>query len=1166
MTSVIHAAFAVAGWAFLWRGLERSTFVGHAPDPEVASAFALAVLVASALGSVAAAVAGRTAWSPLRAFLADAVSFAAAAWAFAVISLGPWSRDLGGVVAIAIVVVRVAPGALAVVSGRAPAWLAVVVAFGGYAAAAAWLPVASLPFGDQIHYLLFADQLARGSLAVGIDADAFTRLLGIPPSPDDVATHVANTDLGPRPIQGYALPLLILPGWAVAGRVGAGLVMALAGAWTSWQILLILRDLMPARPRVAGWTWLIASACAPLSLLATHVYPNVVGAALIATAYRAGWTAPVRRPALAAATLALTVFLTPRDAVPLLVLLPFLLRDPATRLRAAVATALVALVAVVMNAALYGVPVPYAGYAFGTAQAQEVTRSASITLQVWVTLQAILFDRTFGLAGSAPWVFAGLVGLIPALRADRGRLLPAALAVGISVLALAFFRLWEGGYAPPARYFVDVLPLWTPFVAYGLVAARGPLTRAVVGVLVGLSVITSLILNAVPSLALNSAFDDKIRDAMGRVLGVDPLAWLPSFQPVVPDWYVVAYLSLVPALAAAAWLLWSGTRRAMPRVALDPLTMFLGANAVLIAWTTIASLQPWVGAVDDPVPVSLVRRWLPLALAFATAGTAVLARALGAEDRRRAFARHYALYLVPLALMLAMHFGGAGLVNGQLGAMYLLVAVGYALNALVALRSALDRLSDRAAALHLAGIALVAMLVLLPYHRAVMPTASDEPHYLLVTQSLLYDRDLDVRNDYALERYRAFYLDRLPDMHAVEVGSAVYSIRDLGLPILAVAPYAAGGRLGVLALMCLVGAALVAQLYLLLRDLRFTPRVAFLATATTALAHPVLTYTTQVYPELLTALVFVAAARAIRAGERASVRALVAASALAGSLPWLSTRAWPIVAGVGLVIAFAAVRPWTRDRDLRALATRLVAAGVPFATLVLALAFLNWRTFGLFLPSAGYFLIREQQPVLTYAPWIGAPGLVFDRVFGLVPRAPVYLLALVGIVPLWRRWRAGDGAAIAALALGGLLSFVYIADIAYWWADGSPPSRYLLGSIPLFVALVAGGWDVVLRGPRWARATAWAAVAASAVVAYVYAVLPNIRYDLAVDVRANGSSGALFDLLARALGVDVGPVFPSLVRLDLASVALTIGWIALAVVLVLGGWRAAARRVDRLPG
>ncbi|MDE3113703.1 MAG: hypothetical protein KGK34_12250 [Chloroflexota bacterium] len=561
MISVAHAVLAAAIWALLWRGVTRQTFVGHAPDLQIASALAIAVLVAAAAGSVALVASGRTVWTPSRALALDVASYAAVAWALGILELGPWPRDLGGVFVVAIVVARLAPGAYAIVEG-APSWLALVVALGAYGALASWLPVASAPFGDQIDYLLDADRLRHGSLDATLDPALFTRILGVPPSPTDAATHVANTALGPRPIQGYAMGLLLLPGWALAGRLGAGIVMAVVGALASWQTLLLLRDLVARR--IAAWTWIAATALLPASLLATHLYPNVVGALLVAAAFRAGFTAPARRPALAAALLALTLFLNPRDGLAVLTLGPFLLlRGP--RRRVLVAGAAVALVAVAVNGLLYGIPVPYAGYLFGTAEAQAITRQPSIVPSFWIGLPAILFDRDLGLAGSAPWLFVGLLGLGAALRRDRDRLLPAAVTVGVGLAALSFFRLWEGGYAPPGRYFVDVLPLWTPFVAYGLAAALTKslwdvAVRAFVVAAMGMSAFAAFVLNAAPALALNSAFDDKIRDVAARILGIDPLGWLPSFQPLTPAWYVTAYLALVPALAIVAAATWRGLR------------------------------------------------------------------------------------------------------------------------------------------------------------------------------------------------------------------------------------------------------------------------------------------------------------------------------------------------------------------------------------------------------------------------------------------------------------------------------------------------------------------------------------------------------------------------------------------------------------------------------
>src|SRR5207248_8839606 len=125
--------------------------------------------------------------------------------------------------------------------------------------------------------------------------------------------------------------------------------------------------------------------------------------------------------------------------------------------------------------------------------------------------------------------------------------------------------------------------------------------------------------------------------------------------------------------------------------------------------------------------------------------------------------------------------------------------------------------------------------------------------------------------------------------------------------------------------------------------------------------------------------------------------------------------------------------------------------------------------------------------------------------WGLVPRAAIYLLAFVGLVALWRRAREGHSPQVVALALPWALSFLYIASIAYWYADGGPASRYLLATMPFLVAAAAGGIETILAAGR-ARdlliGLATALAAWSAFVTYVFAVLPELRYDYAPDVRA----------------------------------------------------------------
>ena len=597
--------------------------------------------------------------------------------------------------------------------------------------------------------------------------------------------------------------------------------------------------------------------------------------------------------------------------------------------------------------------------------------------------------------------------------------------------------------------------------------------------------------------------------------------------------------------------------------------LYSAGNLAALALVAYAANQPWVeGASSSPVPASLVRAWLPFALVIFAIVDLSVASTLPAESREGFVARHFALYLASPLTLLLLYFGEPAVLPAQAGAFLALLVAAFAANAIHGIWLSLEHVTDRRAALLLGAVALAAYLAIVPYHRAVQPTASDEPHYLIVMQSLADDRDLDLANDYAGDHYLRFYPSTLEDIHGIHVGPHIYSIRDLGLPLVGAVPFALGGRTGVLALISLAGAALAVQLYLLLRDLAFAPRLALLATAGTALLHPLLTYTTQVYPEILAALAFVTAARLMRHGSGATARDLALASAALGTLPWLTTRAWPTVVGAGVVLAWFALRNPRAASDAAeirhgspetpARLARVGAAALPFAALVLALSALNWLQFGLFMPAAGYFLIRDQQAVFGLAPQVGALGLLFDRVFGLVGRGPLYLLAFLGAANLVRRARDGHGAELVPLALGWGLSFLYIADIAYWWADGSPQPRYLIATMPFLVAGVAAGIETIAsmsRARAFAAGLAWAAAAWGTLVTFAYTVIPTVGYDLAVDIRESGSSGRLFDYIGRVVRPDPGVFFPSLVRIDGASVALSVAWLAVAAALVLAGSR-----------
>jgi len=512
---------------------------------------------------------------------------------------------------------------------------------------------------------------------------------------------------------------------------------------------------------------------------------------------------------------------------------------------------------------------------------------------------------------------------------------------------------------------------------------------------------------------------------------------------------------------------------------------------------------------------------------------------------------------VALVALYATAFAAPGEGPYRLAELFLLFVVAAAGYAFAGLWIAASQLLDRRAALLLAVLALAVFVAIDPYHRAVQPTESDEPQYLLITQSLVLDGDLDLANDAAGDRYRSFYEGPFPSVHAIQVGRRFYPIRDLGLPVAAVPFFALGGRLGVMLLVSLVAAGLVAQLYRLLRDLEIPARIALIATGLLAFTHPFLTYASaEIEPELFAALLLVVAVRALRSGMRTSPRGLAVASACAGLIGIFTTRGWFLALGLGVVIAVFAIGPRVHP------ARRVIAGALPFLALLVAISWTNCLMFPFadgsggcyFMPSAGYFLIRDQQTVLSSGLQVGAAGLLLDRTFGLVSHAPLYLLAFAGIAPYVRRWRRGHGAELGALLIPGGLLIAYIADIAYWWADGMPASRYLVAPLPLVVVLVGLGIEALVD--RW-RAIGWAIVAVLAVptaaVTALYTLLPGLGYDLAVDVQRTGSPGQLWMYVAEHWRVDAGSWWPSLVRPDGGTVALVGVWLALGAGLALAG-------------
>ena len=309
----------------------------------------------------------------------------------------------------------------------------------------------------------------------------------------------------------------------------------------------------------------------------------------------------------------------------------------------------------------------------------------------------------------------------------------------------------------------------------------------------------------------------------------------------------------------------------------------------------------------------------------------------------------------------------------------------------------------------------------------------DEPHYLVMAQSLLSDGDLDLTDEFAAREYAPFYGgDLAPHASPNTPPGRLYSMHSPGLAALLLPAYAMGGYRGARVFISAIAALTGVLLYRLVRDLTKDERIAAAAWGLAAFTPPLAFYAVTLYPETLAALAVVAFLLTARAEP--SKAALAAATLLAVVLPWVHTKFIPLAA-VGL--AFTLLRPY-----------RWPARAAVTAMFVASLGLLSFYFESLYGRPSFSAALGPADVSLRRAPW-GAAGAFLDRQYGLFVVAPVLALAIPGGIALWRR-HTGD--ALRALALVILIVAPAAAYVG-WWGGAAPPARYVLPVVgPLLLA------------------------------------------------------------------------------------------------------------------
>jgi hypothetical protein len=404
---------------------------------------------------------------------------------------------------------------------------------------------------------------------------------------------------------------------------------------------------------------------------------------------------------------------------------------------------------------------------------------------------------------------------------------------------------------------------------------------------------------------------------------------------------------------------------------------------------------------------------------------------------------------------------------------------------------------------------ILALLIVVASLKAT-PTG-DEPHFLVMTQSLLHDGDFNLRNNYLNGDYLQYHPVHISDPHVIVEGNHWYPIHSPGLPVLAAPWFAAGGRAGVVVMLAFLTVASLRLIWSLMTRAGFAPRARAGAILAVAFTLPLASMAGQVFSEM-TAFFFTALALQAILAPALVGWDLAALAVSVAVLPWLHPKFTVLALG----LLGAAVVAHRRRDVIKSLG---VATG-SFVASIVGVAFLTHAWYHSWIPGAqislGGHSSWAQLLTKNFHVTAGYAGMLFDQQSGLLFASPVYVLAVAGILLLWRRERSL--AIICALVVAAV--YLPAASWSIWYGGYASPARLLTPLLPVLAVGIASaldGWETR------ARRLFYVLMVPSVLYAYLLVTLPDFtRYgDPATD---HNYFIARFERLTH---LDLTPLFPT---------------------------------------
>ncbi|MEW6456392.1 MAG: hypothetical protein AB1410_06750 [Acidobacteriota bacterium] len=430
--------------------------------------------------------------------------------------------------------------------------------------------------------------------------------------------------------------------------------------------------------------------------------------------------------------------------------------------------------------------------------------------------------------------------------------------------------------------------------------------------------------------------------------------------------------------------------------------------------------------------------------------------------------------------------------------------------------------------------------------------SGDEPHYLLISHSILKDGDINLRNNYIREDYKTFFPYRLRP-HAtwgIKGPSEWYSIHLPGLSYLVLPAYWISTQIHgwadfiVRFFMILLSAFLGIQIFLFAKDEFKNLKIALSIWAIYSFSVPILFYSFHVYPEIPMISFSVYVLRIVRFNKLNLFNSFFC-GVLLSTFPWFGVKYNIILISIFLFLIYSAIK--NKIYFIRIIPIILIP-------LISYLFFLNfmYSKYGTISTFAVYegtltpekmkylkdLIMRKISLKLRIDSFL---DYFFDQRDGLLPYSPFYFFSFLGLVEILRKSKI-------EFFLWSILSFSFLFNYAFLTHRGGwcPPARPFTAVSFAFIIFL--GFFLKENKSKFFMTIFFLSLCLSILISVFLTLDPLALYQPTThDVKIR--AGALFYDLSN-LYISLPKFLPSFIKIDNWGYIPNYFWVFLTVALI----------------